>query len=97
MVLNSLRETFSYILRYPPLILLSGIWAGCIVSAVEYCMFNGLDFYGESIGFFGVIAFPFFIGGASYEMIRRDDRSLTAFCAGGVFPGILRSSCREHL
>lgn len=46
-------------------------------------MFNGLDFYGETIGFFGLILFPFFVG-ASYEMIRRDDRSLSAYGAGGI-------------
>ncbi|KAF1077875.1 hypothetical protein [Methanogenium sp. MK-MG] len=82
MVFQSFREAFRCIVRYP-LILLSGIWAGCAVAAAEYCIFNGLVFYGEIIGFFGVIAFPFFIG-ASYEMIRRDDRSLSAFCAGGL-------------
>lgn len=82
MVVHSLREALRSIVRYP-LILLSGVWVGCIVAAVEYCMFNGLDFYGETIGFFGVIVFPFFVG-ASYEMIRRDDGSLSAYGAGGL-------------
>ena len=82
MVLHSLRETFSYISRYP-LILLSGVWAGCAVAALEYCVFNGLDFYAEIIGFFGIIILPFFVG-ASYEMIRRDDRSLSVFSTGSL-------------
>ena len=82
MVVHSLKESLRSIGRYP-LILLSGVWVGCIVAAVEYCMFNGLDFYGETIGFFGLILFPFFVG-ASYEMIRREDGTLSAFGAGGI-------------
>ncbi len=82
MVFQSLREAFRCIIRYP-LILLSGVWAGCAVGAFEYCLFNGLDFYGETIGFFGLIILPFFVG-ASYEMIRRDDGSLSAYRAGGI-------------
>ncbi len=82
MVFQSLREAFRCILRYP-LILLSGVWVGCAVAAFEYCLFNGLDFYGETIGFFGLILFPFFVG-ASYEMIHRDDGSLSVFRTGGI-------------
>jgi hypothetical protein len=82
MVLHSLRESFRSIGSYP-LILLSGVWVGCIIAAAQYCIFNGLDFYGETIGFFGAIVFPFFVG-ASYEMIRRDDRSLSSYGGGGL-------------
>lgn len=82
MVLHSLRETFSSIIRYP-LLLLSGIWVGCVIAALEYCIFNGLDFYAEAIGFFGVIVLPFFVG-ASYEMIRREDGSVSVYGAGAL-------------
>lgn len=46
-------------------------------------MFNGLDFYAEILGFFGIIAFPFFVG-ASFEMIRREDGSISAYVGGGI-------------
>lgn len=82
MVVHSLRESFRSIRRYP-LVLFSGVWVGCILAAVEYCIFTGLDFYGETIGFFGAILFPFFVG-ASYEMIRRDDGSPALYVAGGL-------------
>ena len=82
MVMNSLRDSLRSIGRYP-LLLLSGLWSGCVVAAVEYCMFNGLDFYAEILGFFGIIAFPFFVG-ASFEMIRREDGSISAYVVGGI-------------
>ncbi|WFN35498.1 hypothetical protein L1S32_05185 [Methanogenium sp. S4BF] len=69
-------------MRYP-LLLLSGVWAGCVVAALEYCIFNGLNFYAEAIGFFGGIALPFFVG-ASYEIIHRNDGSLSAYASGGL-------------
>ncbi|MDE4907559.1 hypothetical protein L0665_02890 [Methanogenium marinum] len=82
MVFQSLKEAFRCILRYP-LILLSGVWVGCSVAALEYCVFNGLNFYAETIGFFAIIIFPFFVG-SSYEMIYREDGALSAFWTGGI-------------
>ncbi len=82
MVLQSLREAFGCLIRYP-LILLSGVWVGCVVAAFGYCSFHGLEFYASTIGFFGVIVFPFFVG-ACYEIISQNNGSLSAFAAGGI-------------
>lgn len=82
MVLNSLKEAFSCLKRYP-FLLLSGIWVGCVVAAFGYCSVHGLEFYASTIGFFGVILFPFFVG-ASYETINWNDGSLSAYAGGGL-------------
>ncbi|NLO76986.1 MAG: hypothetical protein GX097_00585 [Methanomicrobiales archaeon] len=83
MVLNSLKEAFSCLKRYP-FLLLSGIWVGCVVAAFGYCSVHGLEFYASTIGFFGVILFPFFVG-ASYEIINWGESSLSAYVRGGLW------------
>ncbi len=69
-------------MRYP-LLLLSGVWVGCVVAALGYCIISGLDFYAGTIGFFGAIGLPFFVG-ASNELIYRSEGSLSAYAAGGI-------------
>jgi len=81
MVLASLKEALSRVAD-TPVLWIPGIFIGSLFSLVFILQVRGSTVLGARAGFLGLVALPFFLGGA-YGIIRGDGRDLRAYLSAG--------------
>jgi len=82
MVLESLREAFSRV-KDTPVLWITGFFMGALFTLYFFIQVGGDSTLGSRIGFFGLCALPFFLGG-SYGAIRGDDPGLRGYLRAGA-------------
>jgi hypothetical protein len=82
MVIESLREALAR-LKDTPVLWISGLFMGGLFSVDLLLQAGGNTTLGPRIGFLGLCAIPFFLGG-SYGAIRGDDPGLRGYLRAGA-------------
>jgi hypothetical protein len=82
MVLDSLREAFARMVD-TPVLWISGLFMGALLALDLFLQVGGNTVLGARIGFLGLCAIPFFLGG-SYGAIRGEDRGIHGYVSAGV-------------
>ena len=81
MILESLREALGRMADTPAL-WIAGLYPGTLIAVYLLIQDGGNPLFGARIGFLGLCALPFFLGG-SYGAIRSEDRGLHAYLGAG--------------
>ncbi len=82
MVLDSLKEAFARVAD-TPVLWISGLFMGALFALDLFLQVGGNTVLGARIGFLGLCAIPFFLGG-SYGAIRGEDRGIHGYVRAGA-------------
>ncbi|MGA2935134.1 MAG: hypothetical protein ABSD81_08285 [Methanomicrobiales archaeon] len=82
MVLESLRESFSR-MTDTPVLWITGLFMGALFALDLFLQVGGSTVLGSRVGFLGLCALPFFLGG-SYGTIRGEEPGIRGYVSAGA-------------